>query len=266
MQHLERVVDLHARVEGAVVELVVVVGGEQLVHAVGGELVHEAVVGELLVALVHQRESHERQRERERADRIARPARQVVGSRARKQPTRGKEQGDRRDEHPAEQRGERIGLADVARHFARVDQVVDRDEVEARRELIPEQKLGHAAEDEREGRREEPRRQQRSMPPARPHSRRREREPRTQRRRQVEQREQVEDRADAEHLRKVPQGQRHLGVRHRKQRDALEHRDREEERRKHHERSERAGKGAGEDGMEAVRHAEKQTLTIGLSS
>ena len=46
-------------------------------------------------------------------------------------------------------RADRVGLDDVADHLVRVDQVVDRDEVEARAELLPEEDLRDGREADR---------------------------------------------------------------------------------------------------------------------
>lgn len=58
---------------------------------------------------------------------------------------RQQEQHGRRAQR-AEQQRHRVGLADVADHLARVQEVVHGDEVEARAELVPEHELGQRHE------------------------------------------------------------------------------------------------------------------------
>ncbi|HQP67654.1 MAG TPA: hypothetical protein PK072_13485 [Quisquiliibacterium sp.] len=57
---------------------------------------------------------------------------------------------DRQRAEDAQDRRHRIRLADVAHHFGGVDQVIDGDEVEAGRELVPEQGFGDGQERQRE--------------------------------------------------------------------------------------------------------------------
>ena len=67
---------------------------------------------------------------------------------------------------PHQQPRNRIRLPDVAEHLARVDQIVDGDEVEARAELVPEEPLRERREDQAEDRHEEEDRGERRMQPA----------------------------------------------------------------------------------------------------
>ena len=68
--------------------------------------------------------------------------------RAPERPHRQRDEDGRRRCEPQQDRRHPIRLADVADHLARVDQVVDRDEVEARREFVPEHEFRCGREDE----------------------------------------------------------------------------------------------------------------------
>ena len=82
------------------------------------------------------------------------------------------EQTRRDREHHGDDQRKVIGLLDVLHHLGRVDEVIDRDEVEADAELFPEEDLGDLPEREEEGA-EEPGRAQGQAQPAggRPRSR-----------------------------------------------------------------------------------------------
>ena len=57
---------------------------------------------------------------------------------------------------PAKDPRDRIRLADVADHLVGVEQVVDRDEIEARGEFLPEHRFGDGDEQQHEQDQREP--------------------------------------------------------------------------------------------------------------
>ena len=133
-----------------VIEFVAVGSGEELVQAVARELVGQGVGGKVALCAVHPGEHEERRGEHRHgpqqavaelpggARRCAQRRQQPVAQQPHDQP---RERGEHHQDPP-----DGVGLADVADHFARVEQVVHRDEVEARAELLPEEPFGYEQE------------------------------------------------------------------------------------------------------------------------
>src|SRR5208337_5402799 len=83
-------------------------------------------------------------------------------------PPQRKPRKDRDTEHRSEQRRRRIGLANICDDLARIDQVVYRDEVEARSELLPEVPLRGGCEEQHEARQDPQAVEYEAMGPAAP--------------------------------------------------------------------------------------------------
>src|SRR6266568_2808246 len=186
-----------------VAELVAVIRGKELIDAVSGEIVRSVFRGEILQVDVEEthrrgdraRIGEEREKSRSPAERLAAPAPDAPDE----------QRGDRRrgQKQREQDRPDRIALPDIAQHFGGVKEVIDRDEVEAREELVPEKPLG-----DREHREDH-------RGPVQAVARDpvgREREPQHQRRNQVERGEDVEQQPETENPRPTgkPPGDRHV--------------------------------------------------------
>ena len=127
--------------------------------------------GDLEVVSAHEigDEQQDQQRRQERGE-VA-PAGRGIGGGAffpatHEAETAPEQEQPRRDgEHDADDQRQVVGLADVLHDLRRVDEVVDRDEVEADAELLPEEDLGDLPEREEEGA-EKPGRAERQPQPA----------------------------------------------------------------------------------------------------
>ena len=140
------------RVELGVVQFVVAEGGEELVRAVAGQfvLIGVAAAAAREVLTDYQNTQGDGSNRACQADAAFRPAQQRGRGDAAHPwlQQRGGDHGD--DGQRCQQRIDRVGLEDVVDHLVGVDQIVDRDEVEAHPELVPEQPFGHCGEQHQE--------------------------------------------------------------------------------------------------------------------
>jgi hypothetical protein len=140
----------HDAVERAVVEVVVAQGAEEFVVTVARQLALHRAAGRFAQAIAWRNRRDEGHERHTGADGQA--SRDAASRGARRPPDpHGNERVEqqRRTAKRCQPRADRIGLADVAEHLARVDQVVDGDEVEARDELPPEDDFARGDEQHR---------------------------------------------------------------------------------------------------------------------
>src|SRR6266705_903884 len=202
---LERRADLRHRLgerQGGVVtvvaELVAVIRREELVDAVSGEVVRGVLRGEILQ--VDAEETHrrgdrarigeEREKRRTPAERLTAPAPDAPGERRR---DRSRRQKQRKQDRP-----DRIALPYVAQHLGGVNEVVHRDEVEAREELVPEEPFRDREKEREVGEREHREDHRGPVQAAARDPVGGERKPQDQRRNQVERGEDVEQQPETE--------------------------------------------------------------------
>ena len=150
-------------VEAVVVEFVAAHRRGEGEEAVGRELVGVGVADR--AHLVDRRGGHRRQRNHDRRGGVGEAAAPRDGLRVgAPQPRPDRERdGQSRHRQAADDPGDRIRFADVADHLVRIEQVVDGDEVETRRELEPERGLGDGPEQQHEHAEREPGEAKRAM-------------------------------------------------------------------------------------------------------
>ena len=138
-QFLVGLLDRHRRIEAVVVDLVGIKCVEELPVTVAGQLLRLDAAREFLPRRRNQQVG--RQRHRDVTGHLQGSPAEAGRRRLRRAPERPHRQRDkdgRRRCEPQQDRRQSVRLADVADHLARVDQVIDRDEVEARRKFVPE--------------------------------------------------------------------------------------------------------------------------------
>jgi len=216
---LERDLPGQGAIEARVVQVAAAEGVEELVDAVAGQLVDVGVVAAVLHGAVDRQ--HRDHRQHQPAEHHLAAGREPAAGIDRAQPAPGRPHDDQRQQaDQAHPQPDRVRLADVADHLGGVDQIVDRDEVEAHAELAPEHELrgGHEQQPVHQQQRDQV---ERPLPGAR-HVGAPRHQPQEQQQRpgDVEQRHQVVAGADAEGVKPVQRVVRHAGTGHRQQHDA----------------------------------------------
>ncbi len=216
---LERFVVRQRAVEARVVEVAAAEGREKLVDAVAGQLVDVVVVGAVLIGALerHRRDHRDQQPHQHHLAALQEACAGIAGAQAATADPYDHQRGQGQQAEPGAQR---IRLANVADHLGGVDQVIHRDEVEARAELAPEHQFRSADE-------HQPKQQDRSEGIERPlartrHVGARRHQPQKQHQRpgDVTENDQVIKQAHAKRVRPVQRIVRHAAASHEQQRDA----------------------------------------------
>ena len=166
-QDLARLLDGNGLVEGLEVEIVGAEGAHEVVIPVAREFARRGGRQQIAHAIADEKEREHRQDQQGRQHGV--PARPPPGRTTGRAPQRPRHQGEQhqganadRGQDPAD----RIRLLNVADHLTRIDEVIDRDEIEARSEFVPEQTFGRGGEQHAEHAADHERAQHQAMQPA----------------------------------------------------------------------------------------------------